>query len=845
MILWKLSLREIRSHRGRTLLTAASIVIGVAAVVAVNLASKAVRTSFSTMQASIAGDAALEVDAAGDSLFDQDIADELSLIPGVAEATPIFKRPTVMYHDAREGGDTRRATDRVTLILMGVDPERHNLLNDYTLIAGRMLEEGDEVLLDSAFAEGLGLQVGDSVRLLMSGGPRRVNIAGLLSPRTGAAVATGSVLFMPLSTAQRRLGRRGQINRIVIRLEEGADIDQVQAAIAERLPVGLNVRQPALGSQMGEETMRSLQNALRLATSFALLAAVFIVANAFFMNVTRRHRQLAMMRAIGATRGQVRLLIFREAILLALLGTAAGIVAGWGGAVLLARAMGRLFGADLPMLPPTPAVLGLAVVFGVGVALLGAFLPARKAARVQPVEGLHEVSRADVEGMPLWFVGIGVLGFLISGGLLAANLLGYLPDYDYVLGAIVFLVFMVPVLPIVLEPAARLVSLLLRPLGRAETRIARQQLLRRRVRTTLTIGVLFIASTTGLGLASTVIDNINDVKSWYRRVMAGDFFLRAMTPNLSSWEFPEVPEAVEQEVKSLPHIETVFAVRFFTGEAEGQQVMITARDFPPNTITAEQVRYTDEELRQRLLAGEVTIGSVLAQRTGLKAGDQLTIATTEGPRKFTIAAIINDYMGGGLVVHLDRRIAEEMLGVRGANAFVIRAEEGYRDQVEADLRRIADQYGLLFQSYSQLTREIDNMMAGVIGGLWVVMVLGLVVAALGVTNTLSMNVVEQTRELAMLRVVAMTRRQARRTIIFQAAILGAIGLIPGVLLGVGLSWIINRSLMATIGREVTFGFHPWLGAAGLVVSMVLVVLAAWIPAQRAAKLEPIQALRYE
>ncbi len=844
MILWKISLREIRSHRGRTILTAASIVIGVAAVVAVNLASKAVRTSFTAMQASIAGDAALEVDAAGESLFDQDIAEELSQVPGVQQAAPVFKRPTVMYHDAK-GGAEDGATDRVTLILMGIDPERNDLLRNYALLEGRMLEDGDEVLLDSAFAEGLGLKVGDSARLLMSGGPRSVTIAGLLRPKTGAAVAGGSVLFMPLATSQRRLGRRGQINLVVIRLEDDANPEQVEAAIAQRLPAGLEVHAPALGSQMGEETMRSLQSALRLATSFALLAAVFIVANAFFMNVTQRHRQLAMLRAIGATRGQVRLLIFREAILLAVLGTAAGIAVGWGGAVLLSRAMGQLFGTELPTLHPTAPVLGWAVVFGMGVSFLGAFLPARKAARVEPIEGMHEISRADVEGVPRWFVVTGVIGFLVSGGLLAANLLGHLPDYDYVLGAIVFLVFVVPVLPIALQPLSQTVSFLLRPLGRAEARIARQQLLRRRVRTTLTIGVLFIASTTGLGLASTVIDNINDVQSWYRRVMAGDFFLRAMTPNLSDWVFPEIPDAVEQEVKTLLGTETVYAVRFFTGEAEGQQVMFTARDFPPNSITADQTRYTDEELRQRLLAGEVTIGSVFAQRTGLKEGDQLTIETTEGPRKFTIAAMINDYMGGGLVVHMDRRMAEEMLGVRGVNAFVIRAQDGMHDQVEADLRRIANQYGLLFQSYAQLTREIDNMMAGVIGGLWVVMLLGLVVAALGVTNTLSMNVVEQTRELAMLRVVAMTRRQARRTVIIQAAILGGIGLVPGVVLGVGLSWIINRSLMATIGREVSFGFHPWLGVAGLVVSMALVVLAAWIPAQRAANLEPIQALRYE
>jgi putative ABC transport system permease protein len=246
-----------------------------------------------------------------------------------------------------------------------------------------------------------------------------------------------------------------------------------------------------------------------------------------------------------------------------------------------------------------------------------------------------------------------------------------------------------------------------------------------------------------------------------------------------------------------------------------------------------------------MLKGEVTLGSVLAQQVNLGAGDTIELQTSEGLKSLPVAGVINDYMGGGLVIHMDRRTGENLLGIQGIDAIVVRAKPQQKAEVETALREIAEKYGVLFQSYSQLTGEIDRMMAGVIAGLWVVMLLGILVAAMGVMNTLSMNVLEQTRELAMLRVVAMTRRQARRTIMAQAAILGTIGLVPGVLLGVGLAWLINLSLLRTIGREVSFGMHPWLGLSGLVAALVLVILAAWFPAQRAANLEPIQALRYE
>jgi putative ABC transport system permease protein len=183
--------------------------------------------------------------------------------------------------------------------------------------------------------------------------------------------------------------------------------------------------------------------------------------------------------------------------------------------------------------------------------------------------------------------------------------------------------------------------------------------------------------------------------------------------------------------------------------------------------------------------------------------------------------------------------------MRGADVLVIRADEPHRPAVQAALQQIADEHGLLLQSYAEVTGMIDQMQSGVVAGLWAVMVLGLLVAAMGATNTLSMNVWEQTRELAMLRVVAMTRRQTRRTIYSQAVMLGAIGLAPGVCVGLGLAWLINQALAQAIGHPVAYGFRPLLSLAGFAVAMLLVLIAAWLPARRAASINPLEALRYD
>jgi putative ABC transport system permease protein len=151
----------------------------------------------------------------------------------------------------------------------------------------------------------------------------------------------------------------------------------------------------------------------------------------------------------------------------------------------------------------------------------------------------------------------------------------------------------------------------------------------------------------------------------------------------------------------------------------------------------------------------------------------------------------------------------------------------------------------MFQSYADLTQLIEGMMAGVVGSLWGLLVLGLVVAVFGVVNTLGMNVLEQTRELGLLRVVAMTRAQVRKAIVAQAAMLGLIGIVPGLLAAVAMAYMMNLSTLPVTGHPVAFTWHPLLLLAGFAVSMAMVVAAAWIPAERAARLQLSAALRYE
>lgn len=840
MLIRKLAVRAARTHRLRTLLTIASIVIGVACVVAVDLASDSARRSYAAMSSAVGGRASLEVTAPGGGTVPEHLAAAIADTPGVDETVAILQRPTVLYPE--EG-------DRVRLILQGVDWVADPVAADFDLVDGAGVTDSKGTLLDADFAERMNLSVGDTVKILSRRGLVTFDVAGLVRPHSGGALRQGASMFVTLSAAQRRFAAQDAVDEIQIVLDESSRDDPqrvtaVADAIRPLLPPEADVHPPASRGQFAEETLLSFESGVRMATSFSLLAAVFIIANTFLMNVGQRRPQLAMLRAIGATRRQILALIYWEAVMLALIGTALGLLLGWAGAGVLSSAIGRLMQADLPPLRLSIAPFAWATAFGLGISALGVWYPAFRATRVTPREGIGQAGRTDSDGMPSWMVTLGLIGSIAAFCLLLANLQGRLQRLDRVLTAVVLLVAMVPVMALVLQPFSSFAAGLLAWWSRVESRLARRQLLRHRTRTTLTVGVLFVASATGFGLASSLIDNVQDIRRWYRTAIASDFFIRAMMPDLETWSSASIPDNLEPQLREVPGVTTIDTARFVRAQAAGQSVMILAREYPTEDYaTFEGTRMSAREIRRRLIRGEVAIGTVLAQRTGLQAGDELELETREGKRKLPIATVVEDYQAGGLTVHMQRDVARRLLGLEGVDVYLIRADHDRLDEVEQRLRAISQPHGLIVQSFGELASMIDTMMAGVVASLWVLLVLGLVVAALGVTNTLHMNVLEQARELAMLRVIAMTRRQVQTMVFAQAFILGLIGILPGIAAGMGLAYLINLSTLKAIGHVVDFRFHPLLAGGGFVVAMLLVIFAAWSPATRATRGNAVEALR--
>ncbi len=837
MTLFTLSAREIRTRPGRAALTLLSTAIAIGAIVAVSLATDSTRRALKEMYESVTGRAALEVVAKAGGVFPASIGSEIEGISGVEQLVPVVQLPTVLY----AGGH------RARLLAMGIDPKLDRAIRDYTLAQGRFLEERSEsVLLETGFARSVGLKVGDKLRLLTREGMKDLTVAGLLDPRGIAAINQGGIVFLPLSVAQSFFHQNGKVSTLSLVLDESANEESVLQEIARRLPDNLTVRRPASRTRLARETMFSVEQGMTFAAVLILVLAAFMILNTFLMNVSERRRQLAILRAIGATRGQVIGLILGEGLLIGVVGTVLGIPLGLISAHYLTKAMAAIFMAKLPpvQIAMTPFIVAAAL--GPGLAAIATYVPARIAGAISPLEGLRPVVSDTRPRIPWIYVMIGLGIYLASGMILLGCLEGWLPIQLIIPSGVAVMAGSVLLIAAFLGPLTRLAAAIFFPLLRIEAPLAQRQLVRRRTRTTLTIGVLYIAVSTAIGLGTAIINNVNDVTTWYHRTMVGDFFVSAPFADPSTGLMVEIPESFEDEIRRIPGVESVGGIRFANVRAKDNWVVVIAAQFAAaNHLPLELAEGDPDEVYRRLLEGEVVVGTNLAQRAGLQSGDDLLLETENGPKRMRIAATTISYTAGGLVVYMDQAVAGRILGLKGVNVFIVQAASQALGEVETKLRSLCQEQGLAVSSLAKLRQGLDAMIAGVVGGLWGLIALTFIVAALGIANTLTMNVLEQTREIAILRVIGMTQQQVRRTILSQALILGTISLATGMIGGVLTAYDISLCNLPLLGHPIPFVLPRNLLAVCFIVTFAMVFVAAWPPAQRAARLDLTQALQYE
>ncbi|MFZ4081353.1 MAG: FtsX-like permease family protein [Pirellula sp.] len=857
MALSRLSLRELQSRPARSLLTLLSIVIGAGAIVATYIASESAKLAQRAMVQNVTGNAQLEVQAAGGGSFD--IRDVLFLkeIDAVSVISPSVRRySTLSTLDAQ--GKTDR---KLRVQLLGIDFAEDRKVRNVEFVAGKdpyqnsdsenaSREKGstsdNEVWCDEGLAKSTGLSVGQEIKLLTKTGNQSAKIAGLLKSNTAASAFQSSVLMAPTRTIQKWTRSTNKLDVVQLMLRDEKQLKEIQEQIAEKLPEGIYVREPPMRSDLANESTVAIQRGLLIATIFSLVMAGFIIFNTFQMNVGERRRQLGTLRAIGATRGQVLSMVLREAVILGIVGSILGCLVGYFGADLLNQSTASLLGISIPSSSPGITPIAIAIGCGFFVSLFGAFLPAMTAAKASPSEAMKSVSESDSKKLwALWFL-IGWIVILLGLFVLWASTYGLLSVRLGTAGIVMVILGVIFLLPASLPLLTKIATAPLMAWMPVEAALARRQVLRHPGRAAMTIGILLVAMAMGLGMAFTILDNIRDVQFWYKRTIVGDFFVRAAMPDMSSGHAADMPEGFPEKVAAVDGVLTSDTMRFVSARAGELSVIVIVRDFnSPTQDYFDLVQGKEDQVMKGIQEGQVVLGSVLAERAQLSVGDPIELETKEGKVKISVIGITNEYLAGGLTLYMQSQQAKRLLSVDGTDAVIVRADPAKRTQVKAALQKLADSEGLMVQSFQEMADIIEKMISGVVGGLWVVLALGALIAAFGLINTLAMNIIEQTREIGMLRVVAMTRQQVRRMILAQALIMALIGILPGMILGVGMAAAMNLSTLIVTGHAVRFQWYPGFMASALVAEILIVIMASMFPAERAARLNLAKALQYE
>jgi putative ABC transport system permease protein len=827
--LWRATLREARNRPGRTALSLVGIVIGVAAPVGIGLTSGVTRRAYVEMFEAAAGPASLEIVSEGFSGFDPAAATaEAARVPGVRETRRAVQAPA--------------ALDGVPVLALGLEA-----FDGLTLRHGALPGAEGGALLPQSLADARSLSVGGGFRLLTPSGAAPLTLAGTLAPRGAARFGGGAVVVLGLETAQRLFGLRdGRVHSLQLRLDAGADPVAVTAALEGRLPPGLYVQPPASRGLLAEESLAASERGLAAVSLISLVAGAFIILNSFQMALSERRRALALLRALGATRGQVLRALVSEALALGALGGALGAALGIGLSWVIARGMERLLGIELPAVPLAAGPVVLAGLLGPLTALLATAFPARQAAGRRPLDGLRDQRGPEEEPGGRWPRRVGLvcllavllceIGFL--AGVLSAAMIAPV--------MVLLLVGCVLSLPWVLDPLAALVRALLRRfLGRIGE-IAVRQLLRHRTRTSLTAGVLLLAVTVGIGMGHALLSHVGDIHDWYDRTFDGDWYVRGAMPDAGTTSAVALSAELGERIAGLSGVARVDRVRFQPARVAGRAVIVIGRTFDQAApLPMDLVEGRPGEALRGLLRGEVALGTTLAHRLGIGVGGHIELATASGPRPFQVAAVVTEYTGSGFALYADWETVRRAFAVDGAHAFIVSERSGAAASPEAELRRLAAAEGLLLQSNREVRAAIDRMLSGVVGLLWALLALVFVVASLGVANTLVMNLLEQRRELALLRAVALRRRDVRALVLAQGLALALVGAVPGVFVGTALGWLMTLTMRPFLGVPLEFRLDPALVAGTFALALGIAVLVAGFPAVRAARADPRESLLFE
>lgn len=849
MLFRLLSWPYLRRHLFRWILTIAGIVLGVAVFVAMNTANGSVQMAFSDTVNRIAGSTQLQV-TAGEFGFDETLLEKVQSVPEVGVAVPVIEA-TVETGLQGQG----------SLLILGVDMTGDRSLRQYEFDAADesivedplvFLAQPDSLIVTRDFASKNGFTVNDKIPLFTVEGEKQFTVRGIMSSSGLNQAFGGNLAIMDVYAAQAVFGRGRRFDRIDLRARDDVSVEQCQKAVQDVVGPGLDVEPPSSRSQTFAALMESYNTATHVSSLFALVVGMFIIYNSFAIAVTHRRTEIGILRALGATQSQVRRVFLLESVAAGLTGSVLGAVAGGLLSVGLVQTMSPLteqvsgVAQRVTEISIDPWLIAAGIAVGLATSVVAAWIPARNAAAVNPVQALqkgkYQVLSAgeNRRRRPAAAVLLAIsLGTLLFGSSKPAFYIGYL----LMIGA--GLLF-APTLALLLARACRPVLKRIRP---AEGTLAADSLIQAPRRTSATVAALMLSLAMAMGFGGVTYSFYNSLDEWLRTALNPDFFISA-SANLTS-RSSTFPDEIGPVVEGVEGVQMVQLVRSARINYKGVPVMIVSveTDKLAAKVQRKPIAGDLDEMYRRAGEGSGVIVSDAFEATHkVRLGDTIDLPTPSGILALPVVGIIRDFSDMRGAVFIDRKVYLERWNDTTVNVARVYIKDGEDPgAVQQRVRgALEGRKRLLILSNEEVRSYVLRLTEQWFSMTNIQVLVAILVAVLGIVNTLTVSITDRRRELGVMRAVGGLRRQVRQTIWLEALAIGWIGIVLGFALGaLNVYYSVGMVRRDLGGVELDYIFPLPLAAALVPVILGAAFIAAIGPAEAAVRGGLVEALEYE
>jgi putative ABC transport system permease protein len=849
MILLRLiSWPYLRKHVLRWLLTIAGIVLGVAVFVGMHTANQSVLAAFHTTVDRIAGNTQIQV-TAGETGFDEEVLERVQAVKDVRVAVPVIE--AVVDTGIKGQGN---------LLVLAVDMTGDQSLRDYALDAADedviddpliFLAQPDSIIVTREFADHNNLRINSKLPLKSIHGVQWFTVRGIMKSGGLSGAFGGNLAVMDIYAAQLVFGKGRKFDRVDIAVREGVPVERCREAIEAALGPGFTVEPPASRAAQYDAVVRVYSQVVNITSAFALFIGMFIIYNSFAIAVTQRRSEIGILRALGATRGQIRALFLTEGAVAGLLGS----VAGLGFGVTIARGMTASVGSliqgvygvasNAQAIEPDPRLLAVALVMGILTSVVAAFIPARTASRVDPVralqKGRYQVlsagrNRARI-AVGVVLAGVAAVVLLFS----SAWLLFYVGYALAMLAALFFTPSLALWLTRLLRPALKSV----RPI---EGALAVDSLLQAPRRTSATVAALMLSIALVIALGGISRASYESIHDWVSTALNPDLFVTP-SENITNRNYL-FPGSMAQELKQVPGISAVHMVRSARIVLKGKPVLLVSLEVAAWATHARRhpIEGDEQTMYRKAAAGEgVIVSDNLAQLKNLHLGDVVSLQSPSGILRLPVVGAVADWSDQQGAVFLERSVFVRYWRDDTVNTFRIYLDAGA--SVPQVKQRILAKFAgtrLFVLTNSEVRGYIFGLTDQWMGLTYSQIAVAVLVAILGIVNTLTVSIIDRRRELGVLQAVGALRNQLRHTVWMEALTIGFVGLLLGFALGaVNLHYVLEISRHDISGMLMAYRF-PWSIALFLlpVILLAAFVAAIW-PAESAVRGSLVEALEYE